>query len=85
MDFAGLASVTMALIGLAVLEGEVGFLGVVASSLGIPFWVGIGAYTILGFLAIFGWPGDKSLNQSREVLGGFLVRSYWEAGFLLVT
>jgi hypothetical protein len=84
LDFAGRASVTADRLGLAVRGGEVGFLGVVASSPGIPFWGSIGAYAVLDFLAILGGHGDKSPTRSREVLmallGSFLLGGLFFAG-----
>src|SRR5258708_23034338 len=42
--------------------------GIVVSSLGIPFWGWIVAYAVLGIIAIGVWHGDKWPNKSRDVL-----------------
>jgi hypothetical protein len=64
----GGASIKADLIGPAVLAGEVGLLGIVVSSLGIPFWGWIVAYAFLGSIAIGLWHSDKWPNKLRDVL-----------------
>jgi uncharacterized membrane protein YkvI len=64
-------------IGLAALAGEIGLIGVAASSLEIPTWGWIVAYGILAVVALIVWHGKKWPKETREVLkavfGSFLL------------
>ncbi len=88
MHHEGGASIKADLIGLAVLAGEVGLLGIVVSSLGIPFWGWIVAYAVLGIIAIGVWHGDRWPNKSRDVLlavlGTFLLGGLFYACDLIL-